>query len=162
MIDFRSDTVTKPSAAMLKTILNAKVGDDEYSEDTEVNELQEYCASLFGMEAGLFVPSGQMGNQIAITGLTSPGDEIICSEGSHIFNYEKAATAQLSGVQIRPLSSDSGMFSKNQIDDVIEQSKHHLPYISLLSWENTHLQSGGSILNHNDFISVSNLSLIHI
>ena len=155
MIDFRSDTVTKPSPEMLDAILNAKVGDDEYSEDPEVNELQDYCASLFGMEGGLFVPSGHMGNQIAITGLTSPGEEIICCEGSHIFNYEKAAASQLSGVQIRPVSSDSGMFSKNQIYEVIEQSKHHLPYISMLSWENTHLQSGGSILNHSDFISVS-------
>ena len=67
MIDFRSDTVTKPSKEMLEAIVNARVGDDEYSEDPEVNELQEYCASLFGMQAGLFVTSGQMGNQLAIS-----------------------------------------------------------------------------------------------
>ena len=103
MIDFRSDTVTKPSKEMLEAIVNARVGDDEYSEDPEVNELQEYCASLFGMEAGLFVTSGQMGNQLAISVLTNPGDEIICSEGAHILNYEKAAAAQLSGVQILSL-----------------------------------------------------------
>lgn len=155
MIDFRSDTVTKPSKEMLEAIVNARVGDDEYSEDPEVNELQEYCASLFGMEAGLFVTSGQMGNQLAISVLTNPGDEIICSEGAHILNYEKAAAAQLSGVQIRPISSTDGMFSKESIKEVIEKSEYHLPTISLLSWENTHLYSGGSILNHDMFISVS-------
>ena len=155
MIDFRSDTVTKPSKEMLEAIVNARVGDDEYSEDPEVNELQEYCASLFGMEAGLFVTSGQMGNQLAISVLTNPGDEIICSEGAHIFNYEKAAAAQLSGVQIRPIASTDGMFSKESIKEVIERSEYHLPTISLLSWENTHLYSGGSILNHDMFISVS-------
>ena len=155
MIDFRSDTVTKPSKEMLEAILNARVGDDEYSEDPEVNELQEYCASLFGMEAGLFVTSGQMGNQLAISVLTNPGDEIICSEGAHILNYEKAAAAQLSGVQIRPIASTDGMFSKESIKEVIERSEYHLPTISLLSWENTHLYSGGSILNHDMFISVS-------
>ena len=155
MIDFRSDTVTKPSKEMLEAIVNARVGDDEYSEDPEVNELQEYCASLFGMEAGLFVTSGQMGNQLAISVLTNPGDEIICSEGAHILNYEKAAAAQLSGVQIRPISSTDGMFSKESIKEVIERSEYHLPTISLLSWENTHLYSGGSILNHDMFISVS-------
>lgn len=155
MIDFRSDTVTKPSKEMLEAIVNARVGDDEYSEDPEVNELQEYCASLFGMEAGLFVTSGQMGNQLAISVLTNPGDEIICSEGAHILNYEKAAAAQLSGVQIRPISSTDGMFSKESIKEVIERSEYHLPTISLLSWENTHLYSGGSILNHDMFTSVS-------
>ena len=155
MIDFRSDTVTKPSKEMLEAIVNARVGDDEYSEDPEVNELQEYCASLFGMEAGLFVTSGQMGNQLAISVLTNPGDEIICSEGAHILNYEKAAAAQLSGVQIRPIASTDGMFSKESIKEVIERSEYHLPTISLLSWENTHLYSGGSILNHDMFISVS-------
>ncbi|MEC7820176.1 MAG: GntG family PLP-dependent aldolase [Actinomycetota bacterium] len=155
IIDFRSDTVTKPSKEMLEAIVNARVGDDEYSEDPEVNELQEYCASLFGMEAGLFVTSGQMGNQLAISVLTNPGDEIICSEGAHILNYEKAAAAQLSGVQIRPIASTDGMFSKESIKEVIERSEYHLPTISLLSWENTHLYSGGSILNHDMFISVS-------
>ncbi len=155
MIDFRSDTVTKPSKEMLEAIVNARVGDDEYSEDPEVNELQEYCASLFGMEAGLFVTSGQMGNQLAISVLTNPGDEIICSEGAHILNYEKAAAAQLSGVQIRPISSTDGMFSKESIKEAIERSEYHLPTISLLSWENTHLYSGGSILNHDMFASVS-------
>ena len=155
IIDFRSDTVTKPSKEMLEAIVNARVGDDEYSEDPEVNELQEYCASLFGMEAGLFVTSGQMGNQLAISVLTNPGDEIICSEGAHILNYEKAAAAQLSGVQIRPISSTDGMFSEESIEEVIEKSEYHLPKISLLSWENTHLYSGGSILNHDMFISVS-------
>ena len=155
MIDFRSDTVTKPSKEMFEAIVNARVGDDEYSEDPEVNELQEYCASLFGMEAGLFVTSGQMGNQLAISVLTNPGDEIVCSEGAHILNYEKAAAAQLSGVQIRPIPTNDGMFSKDIIEDIIERSKYHLPKISLLSWENTHLSSGGSILDHDMFVSIS-------
>jgi len=155
MIDFRSDTVTKPSKEMLDSIVNARVGDDEYSEDPEVNELQEYCASIFGLEAGLFVTSGQMGNQIAISILTSPGDEVICSEGSHIENYEKAAAAQLSGVQIRKIPTDSGMFSTKEIDKVLTESEYNLPNISLLSWENTHLASCGAMLDHKSFVTVS-------
>ena len=155
MIDFRSDTVTKPSKEMLDSIVKARVGDDEYSEDPEVNELQEYCASLFGLEAGLFVTSGHMGNQIAISILTSPGEEVICSEGSHILNYEKAAAAQLSGVQIRHIPSDNGMFSTKNIDKVLTESEYQLPNISLLSWENTHLESCGSMLNHYSFVSIS-------
>ena len=155
MTDFRSDTVTKPSKMMLEAITKANVGDDEYSEDPEVNELQDYCANLFGMDAGLFVTSGQMGNQIAISILTNPGDEVICSDGAHILNYEKSATAQLSGVQIRQIDSDNGMFSTTSIDQVLSESEYHLPSISLLSWENTHLSSGGSILDHDSFISVS-------
>ena len=155
MSDFRSDTVTKPTKLMLEAISSAKVGDDEYSEDPEVNTLQDYCADLFGMEAGLFVTSGQMGNQIAISILTNPGDEVLCSEGAHILNYEKSAAAQLSGVQIKQIKSNNGMFSFEAIDDAILESEYHLPSISLLSWENTHLASGGSILDHNSFISIS-------
>ena len=96
MIDFRSDTVTKPSKEMFEAIVNARVGDDEYSEDPEVNELQEYCASLFGMEAGLFVTSGQMGNQLAISVLTNPGDEIVCSEGCLLYTSPSPRDATLS------------------------------------------------------------------
>jgi len=155
MIDFRSDTVTKPTKLMLEAMTNAKVGDDEYSEDPEVNSLQDYCADLFGMEAGLFVSSGQMGNQIAISILTNPGDEVICTEGAHILSYEKSAAAQLSGVQIRQIKSNNGMFSLDVINNAILESKYHLPNISLLSWENTHLASGGSMLDHNSFISIS-------
>src|SRR3954467_1902257 len=88
MIDYRSDTVTRPTPQMLQFMLNAPVGDDVFSEDPTVNELENYTADLFKMEAGLYCPSGTMTNQIAIKCHTQPGDEIICDELSHIYQYE--------------------------------------------------------------------------
>ena len=100
MIDFRSDTVTKPSREMLEVMTKANVGDDEYGEDEEFNQLQDECAEIFGMEAGLFVSSGVMGNQISISLHTNPGDEIICAEDAHIRNYEKGAASILSRIPV--------------------------------------------------------------
>ena len=101
MIDLRSDTVTQPTPDMLKAMMNAKVGDDVLGDDPTVLKFQEKVADLFGKEAGLFVPSGTMSNQIAIKIHTQPGTEIICDEGSHIYNYEGGAPAALSGVSGR-------------------------------------------------------------
>jgi len=155
MIDFRSDTVTKPSREMLEVMTKANVGDDEYGEDEEVNQLQDKCAEIFGMEAGLFVSSGVMGNQISISLHTNPGDEIICAEDAHIRNYEKGAASILSRIQIRPLPTEYGMFDPGQIQEALTNSNYHLPEITTVTWENTHLASGGSILDHSKFLSVS-------
>src|SRR5690242_11048997 len=86
-IDFRSDTVTKPTAAMLDAMMKAKVGDDVFGEDPSINELEDLSASMFGMEAGLFCPSGTMTNQVAIKCHTQPGDEVICDETAHVYQY---------------------------------------------------------------------------
>nr|MBP9741266.1 threonine aldolase [Chitinophagaceae bacterium] len=97
MIDFRSDTVTKPTPAMLEAMMQATVGDDVFGEDITVNALENKAANLFGMESGLFCPSGTMTNQIAIKVHTQPGDEVICDELSHIYQYEGGGIAFNSG-----------------------------------------------------------------
>ena len=101
MIDLRSDTVTKPSKGMLNEILKAEFGDDEYKEDPTVNSLEEYCANLMGFQAGLFVTSGLMGNQISLLVHSNPGEEVITTKDSHIKNYEHGAAAFLSRIQFR-------------------------------------------------------------
>jgi threonine aldolase len=109
MIDLRSDTVTKPSKPMLEAMMNANVGDDVFSEDPTVKALEEYCAALFGMEAGLFCPSGTMSNQIAVKAQTQPLDEIICDHLCHIYNYETAGYAFHSGVSVRLTQGKQGV-----------------------------------------------------
>jgi threonine aldolase len=109
VIDLRSDTVTKPTPAMRQAMAQADVGDDVFGEDPTVNRLQARAAELFGREAALFVPSGVMGNQIAIKVHTQPGDEVILEEASHIFNSEMAMMAAFSGVIPRPISQRARM-----------------------------------------------------
>ena len=110
MIDLRSDTVTKPSKDMLNQILEAEFGDDEYKEDPTVNSLEEYCANLMGFEAGLFVTSGLMGNQISLLVHTDPGQEVVTTQDSHIKNYEHGAAAFLSRIQFRDVDSHNGVY----------------------------------------------------
>ena len=105
LIDLRSDTVTKPSDAMRKAMASAEVGDDVFGDDPTVNRLQERACEVFEKEAALFVPSGTMGNQIAVKVHTRPGDEVIIEERGHIFNYEVGAASIIAGVTIRPVRS---------------------------------------------------------
>ena len=144
MIDFRSDTFTKPSQPMLDAMFTAKVGDDVFEEDPTVNELQAYAASLFGMEAGLFCPSGTMTNQIAIKCHTQPGDEVICDRLSHIYIYEGGGIAFNSGCQARPLPGDRGRISADQVREAINPQDVHKPVSRLVSLENTANRGGGS------------------
>src|SRR2546421_1124438 len=108
MIDLRSDTVTKPTPAMRRAMAEAEVGDDVYGDDPTVNRLQERAAEVFEKEAALFVPSGCMGNEIAVKLLTRPGQEIVIEERGHVLNYELGAAAIISGVTIRPVKSGDG------------------------------------------------------
>ena len=103
IIDFRSDTVTKPTPGMLQAMMTAKVGDDVFGEDPSVNELEKMSAEMFGMEAGLFCPSGTMTNQIAIKCHTQPGDEVICDESAHVYQYEGGGIAFNSGASVKLL-----------------------------------------------------------
>jgi len=126
MIDLRSDTVTKPSPEMRKAMYEAEVGDDVFKEDPTVNKLEEYVAELLGKEAALYVPSGVMGNQICLNVLTDPGDEVICDREAHIFNYESASPARLSGIQLYLLDGKVGILTAEQVEPYIRTTAYHM------------------------------------
>jgi len=145
IVDLRSDTFTKPSPAMREAIAKAEVGDDVFGEDPTTNLLQEKVAAMMGKEAGLFVSSGTMGNQVAINALTQPGDEVILESDSHIFYYEAGAPALLSGVQLRTLPGMHGILTPNQVEEAIRSDNLHFPPTRLVCLENTHNRAGGRI-----------------
>ncbi len=144
MIDFRSDTVTQPTEGMLNAMLKAKVGDDVFGEDPTINELENRSAEMFGLEAGLFCPSGTMTNQIAIKAHTQPGDEVICDELSHIYQYEGGGIAFNSGCSVRLLHGDRGRLNADLVKDAINNPDDvHKPISRLVSLENTVNKGGG-------------------
>lgn len=150
MIDLRSDTVTKPSDAMRRAMASAVVGDDVYGEDPTMNRLQERAAEIFEKEAALFVPSGTMGNQIAVKLHTRPGDEVIIEERGHILNYEVGASAIFSGVTIRPVKSGdgSGILTWDEIAAVLNTDGiYDHNQTGLLCLENTHNLAGGRVMS---------------
>ena len=106
LIDYRSDTVTKPTAAMMEAMMTAQVGDDVFGEDPSINELESLAANMFGMEAAIFCPSGTMTNQIAIKCHTQPGDEVICDDNAHVYMYEGGGIAFNSGASVKLLAGD--------------------------------------------------------
>ena len=154
MIDFRSDTFTKPSQPMLEAMFSARVGDDVFGEDPTVNELEGLAASLFGMEAGLFCPSGTMTNQIAIKCHTQPGDEVICDKLSHVYIYEGGGIAFNSGCQVKPIEGDRGRIKAEQLPDAINPSDIHKPVSRLVSLENTANRGGGSCYSLEDLLKI--------
>jgi threonine aldolase len=143
-IDLRSDTVTKPSQAMLEAMMTAPIGDDVFGEDPTVIELEKYTAHLFGKEAGLYCPSGTMTNQIAIKVHTQPGDEVICDVNSHIYNYEGGGISFNSGVQARLLPGNEGRLTAEMIEPCINGDFDWLTRTTLVSLENTVNRAGGS------------------
>ena len=145
-VDLRSDTVTKPTPEMRKAMFEARVGDDVYGEDPTVNELESYSAKLFGKEAGLFVVSGTMGNQVSIMAHTSRGDEVILEAESHIYHYEVGAMAVLSGVMPHPIKGENGVMDPEEVRMAIRPANIHFPRTSLIALENTHNRSGGMII----------------
>ncbi|MCS7013660.1 MAG: GntG family PLP-dependent aldolase [Chloroherpetonaceae bacterium] len=147
-IDLRSDTVTKPTPAMLAAVaaLNPlELGDDVFGEDRLTNAFEAEVAELFGKEAALFVPSGTMANQLAIKIQTEEGDEVICDAGAHLANYETAAPAMLSRVQLRTLQGERGILTAEQIKEAIRPQADWYPRTALVTLENTHNQAGGTI-----------------
>jgi threonine aldolase len=142
--DLRSDTFTKPSAAMLEAMMKAPVGDDVFGEDPTVNLLEYMVADFFGMEAALFCPSGTMTNQVAIKCHTQPGDEVICDRMSHVYIYEGGGIAFNSGCQVKPLAGDFGRISAGQIAESINPDDVHKTRTRLISLENTANRGGGS------------------
>lgn len=149
IIDFRSDTVTRPGPAMLDAMMKARTGDDVFGEDESINELETLAASMFGMEAALFCPSGTMTNQIAIKCHTQPGDEVICDESSHIYQYEGGGIAFNSGVSVRLLYGNRGRITAAQVKDAINPDDVHRARTSLVSLENTSNRGGGSCYDLN-------------
>ena len=149
MIDLRSDTVTRPTPAMRRAMAEAEVGDDVYGEDPTVNLLQERAAEMFGKEAALFVPTGSMGNQIAVKLHTRGGDEIIIEERGHIFNYELGAPSAIAGVVVRPVRSQSptGMLTWDEIAAALRVNQtYYVSPTGLICLENTHNFGGGSVM----------------
>ena len=146
MIDLRSDTVTKPSQAMRKAMVNAEVGDDVYKEDPTVNRLQKYCSELFNKEDALFVPSGVMGNQLCLNAHTQPGDEVICDKNSHIFQYESGSPAMLSGLSLNLINGKNGTITPEQVEPLIRPtSAYYMPQTKVIEVENTHNVAGGVV-----------------
>ncbi|MCX6063810.1 MAG: low-specificity L-threonine aldolase [Caldiserica bacterium] len=146
MIDLRSDTVTKPTQAMRDAMATAEVGDDVYREDPTVIRLEELGARMLGKEAGLFVVSGTMGNQVAIMTHTQRGDELITEAESHIFYYEVGDIAMLSGVQARQVPGKRGVMDPDDVKHAIRDSNNiHFPRTSLIAIENTHNRGGGKV-----------------
>ncbi len=144
-IDLRSDTVTKPTREMREAMMNAEVGDDVYMEDPTVNRLQQRAAEIFEREAALFVPSGTMGNQIAVKIHTHHGSEVILEEAGHIFNYEMATMAAFSGAIARPIHGENGALTWERIQKRIRPKIYYVSHTSLIALENTHNMAGGSI-----------------
>ena len=144
-LDFRSDTVTRPTPEMRRAMVEAEVGDDVYGEDPTVNRLEERAAQIFGREAAIFVPSGTMGNQIAIKIHTHHGQEIICEERGHIFNYEMATLAAFSGCVVRPIYGEDGMLTWPDIKKRIAPGIYYKAQTGLISLENTHNMAGGTV-----------------
>lgn len=145
VVDLRSDTVTKPTPEMRRAMAEAEVGDDVFGEDPTVNRLEAVAAQRLGKEAGLFVLSGTMGNQVSLMAHTQRGDEIILDEGSHIFNYEVAGLAVLSGLQARTLRGRHGILDPEEVRQAIRPPNIHHPKDALICVENTHNRGGGTI-----------------
>ncbi len=144
-IDLRSDTVTKPSPDMRRAMFEAEVGDDVYGEDPTINRLEKRAAEIFGREAALFVPSGTMGNQIAIKLHTHHGQELICHERAHVFEYEMAMMAHFSGVVPRTVAAADGIVTWRDIAPKLRARSYHGAQTGLITLENTHNMGGGTI-----------------
>jgi threonine aldolase len=154
IIDLRSDTVTKPSKEMLKTMMNAEVGDDVFREDTTLNKLEKMVAEMFGKEAALFFPSGTMANQTAIKLQTQPGDQVICDKYAHIYNYESGGVSFNSGVSCNLIDGQRGMFTANQVEKAINPDAYYYSKTSLVEVENTTNKGGGACWDFDEILKL--------
>ncbi len=144
MVDLRSDTVTRPTAEMRRAMADAEVGDDVYREDPTVNRLEETFAARLGKEAALFVPSGTMGNQLALRVLTRPGDVVVAGARQHVVIYEAGAAARNAGVQFHTVSDTGGVMDAADVQWALDASFHHQPRVGLVCVENTHMPASGA------------------
>jgi threonine aldolase len=161
-IDFRSDTVTKPSKEMLEAMFSAPVGDDVFGEDPTINELQEFAANYFGKEAALFCSSGTQTNQIAINVQVQPGGEVICHEESHIYKYEGGGIAKNSGASVRLLQGDRGRLKVADIAKWINNPEDvHFPLTQLVSLEDTANRGGGAIYDFEEIKRIRQFCVVN-
>lgn len=167
IIDYRSDTVTKPTPGMLTAMMNAEVGDDVFHEDTTVNKLEEIAAEMFGKEAAIYCSSGTMSNQMAIKCHTQPGDEVICEKNAHVYIYEGGGIAFNSSAQVKTIEGDNGRITAGQVAASINADDVHKAKTSLVCLENTANRGGGSCYDFNDIkkikeICVANKLALHL
>ena len=159
MIDLRSDTVTKPNEEMKQAMFSAKLGDDVFEEDPTVAELENRLAKMFGMDAGLFCPSGTMTNQIALNIHLSPGDEVICSRESHIYNYEGGGIAKNSGASVRLIEGETGLITGQDVANNINPDDVHYPISKLVALENTCNRGGGICYSMSEMKSIAEVCM---
>ena len=144
-IDLRSDTVTRPTQEMRRAMADAEVGDDVFGDDPTINALQDYAAALLGKEAGLFVPTGSMGNQVSLGALARPGDEVVCDAGAHFLHYEGGSVAAHLGLMMRPLPGINGVITADQVGGALRAGTEHNPRTAVVAMENTHNAAGGRV-----------------
>jgi threonine aldolase len=160
LIDLRSDTVTQPTPAMREAMARAEVGDDVYGEDPTVAELERRVAELLGKQRALFVPSGTMGNQLALLVHTRPGDEVIIGEGAHCAWYESGAGAAWSGVQFA-VAGKGGLFDADEMEAALKPPAYYLPNSSLVAVENTHNRAGGRVFPQERIVRIAERARRH-
>lgn len=153
-IDLRSDTVTRPSAAMRQAIADAEVGDDVIDVDPTCQRLERLTAEILGKEAAVFMPSGSMTNQVGVRIHCKPGDEFVCEAGCHIYNYEQGAFAQLSGVVAKTIEGQGGVLHVDQLRGLIRAENDHLVRTRLVCLENTHNRGAGKIQPYEDVVAI--------
>ena len=158
MIDFRSDTLTRPTKGMLEAMMSAEVGDDVFGEDPTIKKLEKKCADLLGMEAAVFCPSGTMTNQIALRVLAQPYQEVICYEGSHIYKYEGGAMMGNSGLSPKLIKGNQGKITVDDIVPLINPEDPHFPETKLISLENTVNKGGGSYYSLREIEPIDQLA----
>jgi len=155
MIDLRSDTVTRPTPAMREAIARAEVGDDVFRDDPTVMKLEARTAEIVGKEAALFVPTGSMGNQLALAVLTRPGEDVIVGDGAHVMFYEAGAAGALNGVQLSP-AGRGGLFTADEMEERIHlHANMQEPTTTLVCVENTHNRSGGRVFPQKDVVAIA-------
>lgn len=145
VVDLRSDTVTKPTAGMRRAMAEADVGDDVYGEDPTINALEDEVAALFGHEAALFVPSGTMGNQVALRTLVAPGSELICDADAHVVTYEYGAAAAHGGISTRTWPTQRGLLDVDAVTSMVRTGRWHDVATRAIAVENTHNRGGGTV-----------------
>ena len=158
IVDLRSDTVTKPTPEMLQAMMQAEVGDDVFGEDPSIQKLEQKCAELLGMEAGVYCPSGTMTNQIGIKMLTQPYEEVICYKGSHIYKYEGGGLMGNSQVSVKLLEGNRGRLSIEEIGVNINIDDVHYPKTSVVALENTVVREAGSYYSLSQIASISDFA----
>lgn len=157
LIDLRSDTVTRPTPEMRRAMAEAEVGDDVFGDDPTVNSLQDFAAELLGKEAGLFVPTGSMGNQVSLGVMARPGDEVVCEAGAHFLHYEGGSVAAHLGLVVRPLPGTNGVIDAQQVASAIRPGNEHNPRTAVVAIENTHNSAGGRIFPLDEARAISKI-----